>query len=373
MKQKLFKYAACFTVFVFSVLNMPVNINAKPVEKAAAEPYVNARCAVAIDSKTKIVLYEKDAHLLVPMASTTKIMTALVAIKYGNLDKKFEISPKAASIHGSTVGYKKGEKIELKELIYGLMLRSGNDAAIAISEGIAGSVDEFVKLMNEYAVQIGLCSTHFESPHGLDSENHYSTAYDLAVITAKARENKIFNDIVQTKDIDSKELGFSRGFHNINKILWQLPNANGVKTGYTGNAGKCLVTSVDIKNEDVIIVVLNSPTRWKETQKINDYVAKKYSFNKMFVQGDLVNEVTVENMKDKVKLVAPEDIIIPVKDGSSYDVKVVYPISQVNDSIKKGTKFGSINIYKDGKIIYTTHLEAGNNVEKKGILKRKFF
>lgn len=348
-------------------------INTYKLDIKAAEPYVDARASIALDSKTKVVLHEKNAHMLIPMASTTKIMTALVALSYGNLDRKIEISSKAASIRGSTVGYKKGELVPLRELIYGLMLRSGNDAAIAIAEGMAGSVEEFVKLMNEYANQIGVYNTHFESPHGLDSEYHYSTAYDLAVITAKARENKDFNEIVGSKDVDGKDMGFTRSFHNINKILWQLPNATGVKTGYTGLAGKCLVTSVDIKGNDVIIVVLNSPERWKETKKINDYVAKSYEYKKFFSKGDIITEVPIENDSEKIKLAADEDIIIPVKQGIEYEVKTTIPNYKISTPVKKGTKLGSISIFSQEQKIYIRHLVVEKDIEKKNIIKRWLF
>ena len=142
----------------------------------ANDMYINAISAIALDCETKIVLYEKNAYNPIEIASTTKIMTTLVAIKCGDLNKKVSISQKAASIRGSEIGLREGEEITLKELMYGLMLRSGNDAAIAIAEGVSGSVDEFLKLMNEYALEIGLLNSNFESPHGLDSLNHYSTA-----------------------------------------------------------------------------------------------------------------------------------------------------------------------------------------------------
>jgi D-alanyl-D-alanine carboxypeptidase len=147
-------------------INNPQSKNGTNKNSASKNINVSARCAVALDSKSKIVLYEKNAYELVPMASTTKIMTSLIALKYGDLDRKIEISSKAASMRGSVVGFKKGEQISLKELIYGLMLRSGNDAAIAIAEGISGSVEEFAKLMNEYAGEVGVINTHFETPHG---------------------------------------------------------------------------------------------------------------------------------------------------------------------------------------------------------------
>jgi serine-type D-Ala-D-Ala carboxypeptidase (penicillin-binding protein 5/6) len=364
MEHRLYK---CISHIIITVL---IFSNIFNIDVKAADIYVNARTAVAIDAKTKVVLYEKDAHMIVPMASTTKIMTALVALNYGDLDRKIEISSKAAGIRGSTVGYKEGELVPLRELIYGLMLRSGNDAAIAIAEGIAGSVEEFLKLMNEYANAIGVCSTHFESPHGLDSENHYTTAYDLALITAKARENKVFNDIVQSKDIDGGGLGFTRSFHNINKILWQLPNATGVKTGYTGLAGKCLVTSVDIKGNDVIIVVLNSPGRWKETTKINDYVSKNYEYKKFFAKGDVVGEIPIYNEIEKLKLITDEDIIIPVKQNLNYEVKIAEPSFEIQLPIKKDSKLGSINIYSEDKRIYTNHLVAEKDIKKKSLIKR---
>lgn len=363
MKLKKITYILIFIILIMNTVNIPVK---------AQDIYINARCAVALDSKTKMVLFEKDAHMLVPMASTTKIMTALVAMKYGDLDKKIEISGKAASIRGSTVGYKKGDMVTLKELLYGLMLRSGNDAAIAISEGIAGSVEGFVKLMNEYASQIGVYNTHFESPHGLDSDMHYSTAYDLAMITAKARENKLFNDIVQTRDIDANQLGFSRGFHNINKILWQLPNATGVKTGYTGDAGKCLVSSVSIQGNDVIIVVLNSNDRWNQTKKINDYVDKNYKYEKYFSKGDIVAEAPTTNNKQNVKLAVEDDMVIPVKNGKSYETKINKP-TNIAAPVSKGAKLGSIDIYDEGNKIYSSCLQADNAVEKSNIIKRWFF
>ena len=342
----------------------------------AAEPknnsiYVDSRCAIAMDSKSKCVLYEKNAEMLVPIASTTKIMTTLVALKYGNLDTKYEVSPKAASIRGSKVGYKKGEQISLKELLYGLMLRSGNDAAITIAEGISGSVEKFCELMNEYAIEIGAFNSHFESPHGLDSQNHYSTAYDLARITAKAKENKLFNEIVGVKDVDEKEHGFTRSYHNINKILYQIPNANGVKTGYTGGAGKCLVTSVKENDDDVIIVVLNCTPRWKETKKIYDFVKENYNFKKLASKDQVLDNIE-DNRGNKVKLVCNNDLVIPVGKQEKCEYKIIKP-TKLPSKVYKGMNLGKINIYKDGKLVSSNVLKSGDNlnsIEIKGFFKR---
>ena len=327
------------------------------VENVFAEDlYINAISAIAIDADSKIVLYEKNAYTPIEIASTTKIITALVAIKCGDLNKKIVVSEKAASIRGSEIGLKKGEEVTLKELLYGLLLRSGNDAAIAIAEGISGSVDEFLKLMNEYALEIGLLNSNFESPHGLDSANHYSTAYDLALVTAKAKEIKFFNDIVGCKDIDGKQNNFTRSYHNINKILYLLPNATGVKTGSTGKAGKCLVTSVKIQNRDVIIVTLNCTPRWKETEKISKYVEKNYEYKKIISKNDSLEHLRIKNGMGNVEIVSKRDVIIPVRKDQKVEVKIRKPLYEIYAPIHEGEEVGRIDVYANNKLLFTEAL-----------------
>ena len=248
---------------------------------------VSARNAIALDSKTKQVLFEQNADEIVPMASTTKILTALVAITHGDLDREVTISKNAASIRGSKVGYVPGEKIKLRELLYGLMYKSGNDAAIAIAEDIGGSIEGFSKIMNDYAISLGLINSHFESPHGLDSPKHYTCAYDLALLTTKAMESDLFCQICGTKSITRDTSNFTRDYNNINKILYKIPEANGVKTGYTGQAGKCLVSSVKHEGRNIIIVVLNCSDRWNVTEKIYKYVTDNYCF-----KNDNIKDIT---------------------------------------------------------------------------------
>ena len=248
---------------------------------------VSARNAIALDSKTKQVLFEQNADEIVPMASTTKILTALVAITHGDLDREVTISKNAASIRGSKVGYVAGEKRRLRDLLYGLMYKSGNDAAIAIAEDIGGSIEGFSKIMNDYAISLGLINSHFESPHGLDSPKHYTCAYDLALLTTKAMESDLFCQICGTKSITRDTSNFTRDYNNINKILYKIPEANGVKTGYTGQAGKCLVSSVKHEGRNIIIVVLNCSDRWNVTEKIYKYVADNYCF-----KNDNIKDIT---------------------------------------------------------------------------------
>lgn len=320
---------------------------------------VNAVTAIAMDSDSKTILFEKNSRMIVPMASTTKIMTALVALKYGKLDKKITISKNAASIRGSKVGYKAGEVIAMKELLYGLMFRSGNDAAIAIAEDLGKDIKGFSKLMNEYALEIGAVNSHFETPHGLDSENHYSTAYDLALITSKAKENKLFNEIVSSKDIKAETLGFTRDYHNINKILYQIPGANGVKTGSTGKAGKCLVTSVNMNGHDVIFVVLNCTPRWKETTKMYKYVSDKFSYKKLYSKNQVINEVKLP--MGKLQLTVSKDIVLPLENNKNYEVKMRIP-KNVEVNIKKGDIMGEIQVFNENKEVYVAPLEAKNSI-----------
>ena len=253
-------------------------ISVSALENVQDKFRVNARCAIALDKETKNVLFEQNAYEIVPMASTTKILTALIAIEQGDLDKEVTISKNATSIRGSKVGYKTGENITLRELVFGLMFKSGNDAAIAIAEELGGSMEGFSEIMNHYARSIGILDSHFESPHGLDSNKHYSSAYDLAILAAKGMDYDLFREVVGSKSIDKVKYNFTRDYSNINKILWMLPGANGIKTGYTGGAGKCLVSSVESNGKDIIIVVLNCPDRWNATKQIYEHLVETIAF-----------------------------------------------------------------------------------------------
>lgn len=347
--KKIKKIISFFMSIVISISLFSINAKAAPL-------YVNAKCAIAMDSKSGVVLFEQNANVITPMASTTKIMTSLVAIKYGNLNKRIEISKKAASVSGNKVGYRAGDVITLRELLYGLMLRSGNDAAVAVAEGVSGSVEEFLELMNEYAEAMGAINTHFETPHGLDSQNHYTTAYDLALITSKAKEEKLFSQIVGTKDIGAEQGGFTRSYHNINKILYQMPNANGVKTGYTGGAGKCLVSSINAGESDIVIVLINCTGRWKETKNIYDYCKENYQYKTIAKKGDKVGTIQLDE-NTKMDLLVREDIIIPVKKEVEVDYRVKKP-SEALKEIYKGQDLGKIEIFVEDEILLSIPLEA---------------
>jgi D-alanyl-D-alanine carboxypeptidase (penicillin-binding protein 5/6) len=222
----------------------------------ADAPKVTARSAVAIEQGSRRVLFEKNARERLPMASTTKIMTALVALEKGNLNDVVQVSPEAAKVPGSSIYLKAGEELTLEQLLYGLMLQSGNDAATAIAQHIGGSAEGFLAMMNERAARLGLSDTHFASVCGLDAPGHYTSAYDLAVITAAAFDNADFRRIVATKSIYVPYDGLpnSRFLRNKNRILWSFEGANGVKTGYTGEEASALMDDAFAQYDMVPVV-----------------------------------------------------------------------------------------------------------------------
>lgn len=280
-------------------------------------PKISAKAAVVMDAKTGRVLYAKNEDLRLPMASTTKIMTTILAIEKGRLDDVVRISQKAACVEGSKIYLKPNEKIRLEDLLYGVMLESGNDAAIAVAEHIGGNLSEFVRMMNAKALSIGAYDTHFDNPHGLDSgiDNHYTTARDLAIITAYGLKNPIFSKIVSTKN---KSVSYGnneyRYFTNHNKMLWKYPDADGVKTGYTRKAGRCLVTSATREGMQLIVVTLNDPDDWKDTENLLNYSFDNYSYRKIISKGQILKTIRVYNGKQQhISLYASSDVYLPVK------------------------------------------------------------
>jgi len=216
----------------------------------------SAVSAIVIETSGNSVIYQKNAYKKMPMASTTKIMTALCAIEAGNIDRTVTVNPNAVGIEGSSIYLQKGEKLTLRDLLYGLMLNSGNDAAVAIAYEVSGGIDEFALLMNKTAQKIGCKNTHFENPSGLDGKEHYTTAYDLAIITSYAMKIPAFADIVSTyrKSIPNGDKTYERQLKNHNKLLNMYDGCTGVKTGYTKKCGRCLVSSAKRDGVELVAV-----------------------------------------------------------------------------------------------------------------------
>lgn len=291
MKRQSFKYIFYLNLIFIAVCTVltffPKTTTAPTVKASITTPLMNgsyeekkfcknAGAAVVIDGKSGAVLYEKNSHVRLPMASTTKIMTCLTVLNYSDTDDIITVDEKSAGTEGSSIYLKSGEKISVNDLLYGLMLESGNDAAAALAAGCFGSEKECVDKMNELCHSLGLVDTHFDNAHGLDSEGHYTTAYELAKITAFALKNPSFRTIVSTKKYASTS-EISRYFSNHNKLLRIYDGAIGVKTGYTSLSGRCLVSAAERDGELYIAVTLNDRNDWEDHIAMLDYAFDNHS------------------------------------------------------------------------------------------------
>lgn len=269
---------------------------------------LSAEHAILMDAGSGRVLYEKNADSRSLIASTTKIMTALVICEQCNVLDRVQIMPEAVGIEGSSMYLQAGEVLTVQELLYGLMLQSGNDAAVALAIYCGGTVEGFAQLMNDEARRIGLTGTHFENPNGLDHENHYSTARDLAKLTAYAMENEIFAKTVSTKSI---QVG-GRSLTNHNKLLWRYEGADGVKTGYTKAAGRILVSSATRDGRQLIAVTINAPDDWNDHARLLDYGFGQFETKRLVQAGQCLGTVEVLSGEGgSVDLVAGEDFYYP--------------------------------------------------------------
>lgn len=332
----------------------------------AEPPEISAGAAVVLDTVSGRILYEKNAHTRKAMASTTKIMTAIVAIENGNLDDRVKVSRRAASIGGSVINLKAGEELTLKELLYGMLIKSGNDAAIAVAEHVGGSVEDFVEMMNKKAKELGLKDTAFKNPHGLDATGHYSTAYELAKITRYALKNPVFSEMAATQSIHIT----NRDLYTTNEMLSLYPGADGVKTGYTGKAGRCLVTSATKEGWRIISVVLNCPSRSARAQSskdILDFAFSNYKIYSLAKAGETGGSVNVyRGKKDKVPAIIMNDIKIPLTLAEKEKLKkTVYLKKTVNAPVFEDVEVGEIQFSIDGKLIAKTGLKTGDEVPSK--------
>ena len=319
-----------------------------------------------MDACTHKVLYAKNAHEKLPMASTTKIMTAILAIETGKLDALVTVPKEAYGVEGSSMYLRLGEKISLRDLVYGLMLVSGNDAAVAIAINVGGSIAGFAALMNEKAKELGAHNTHFVTPNGLHDAEHYTTAYDLALIASYAMQNETFREIVGTTYYRTVTGEVTRTVKNKNKILWEYEGGNGVKTGYTMAAGKCLVFSAERNGVELVGVVLNCPDMFPAAKRLLDYGFETYKPEKLVAAGDVIARIRVNGgRKNALAVAVKQDIIILVKDGDSTTVRTVVKLAQqqVQAPVNKGDSLGSLEIWEDGRILAETELVAAEMIE----------
>lgn len=313
-------------------------------------PAVTADAAVVMDADTGMILYAKNLHQPRPIASTTKIMTALLAIECGDLQGMVTVSPRAAGVEGSSIYLRAGEKLTLEELLYGALMNSGNDACVAIAEHVAGREEIFVHWMNRKASLLGLKNTHFSNTNGLPHKEHLSSAYDLAVLTRHALNNPVFSRIVASRQHVISGPRGQRHLSNTNQMLWSYKGANGVKTGTTSAAGHCLVSSACRDGRRLIAVVLHSDNRYADSIKLLDYGFNNYKNVAAVRSWEAVAEITVW---DGVKPVAPvgcaRDVVVTVPAKGPDVVEKIIVLNQgVKAPVKPGLVAGSLLIMVDG-------------------------
>ena len=341
-----------------AVLLLPVPVNA-----------VSARSAVLMDARTGRILYEKNMDKRSLIASTTKIMTALVVSEQCNVLDRMRIPKEAVGIEGSSMYLKEGEVLTIQELLYGLMLHSGNDAAVALAIYCGGTVEGFVELMNDKARLLGLTGTHFANPNGLDHPDHYSTARDLAKLAAYAMENPVFSRTVSTKTLT---LG-QRSMKNHNKLLWMLEGADGVKTGFTKAAGRVLVSSATRDGRRLIAVTIHDPNDWQDHTKLLEEGFRNYRQRQIIAAGQQLGVRYVLNgREDSVALLATEDFHYPLMDGETVTV-VLPPPDFAYAPVAAGGEAGFGYICVDGHSVGKVPVIYGQTVEVKPVQKRSFW
>lgn len=308
---------------------------------------VSAKNAVLIEESTGRILFEKQAHEKKPVASITKLMTAIVAIEQGQLDDVVPASDRALQVEGSSIYLQKNEKMVLEDLLYGLMLRSGNDAAVAIAEHVGGSVEGFVLLMNEKARYLGMTNTHFANPHGLDEDGHYSSAYDIAILMKYAMENETFQKISGTKDYQSENRTYK--WKNKNKLLTSLyPFSTAGKTGFTSKAGRTLVTTAEKDTLSLITVTLDAPDDWNDHTALFEWGFDEYELVKLESGGKrtFVSEETF------ITGLIKEDIVFPLRKEEQLDIKKQAILKYVSpEAATKESKIGTIIYFLDEQAI----------------------
>ena len=317
-------------------------------------PDVSAQSAIVIEQVTGKILYEKNGRQKVYPASTTKIVTALLAIESGSLDRVFPVPGSAVGVEGSSIYLAAGEKISLRDLVYGLMLRSGNDAAKAISCLIDRSTEAFVQKMNERVRSMGAMDTHFVNPSGLFDENHYTTAYDMAIIAREAMKNHEFKAIAGAKSwVADREEGKYRHFYNKNKVVFEYSGGTGIKIGYTKRSGRTLVASSERNGMELICVVMNAPNWFNDSYKLMDYAFECFEMSKIIEGQRALKAIPVNSGNKGHVFVGPKDpIVLPVRKGETEKLEVVYRLpTNVRASVRRWQEAGTLELYVSGEYL----------------------
>lgn len=346
---------------------------------SVSEPEIYSRRALVFERNSKTVLFEKNSKEQCKMASTTKIMTSILILENCNLSDMVTVSSKAGGTTGSRLGIHADDSISVNDLLYGLMLCSGNDTAVALAEYCSGSVEEFANLMNHKAQELQLSSTHFVTPHGLDNDEHYTTAYDFAILTDYAMNNPLFLQIVGTKYYTVSINGISKSIHNTNELLGVIPSVYGIKTGYTSGAGRCLITAAKENNLDIIVIVFGADTkkiRTDDSSKLINYIFSNYeAIDLSKLVSDKYNEYTsfllplIDIPKSSGSLTTKLDNInysyYPVKKDLINSVSVSLETVDLSAPVNENQIVGNINVYLNDSKIFGTNILSSSYISKK--------
>lgn len=362
---------------ILSVLLLTLAFNCLSINSNgfyAEEISSNAKSMVVIEQDSGRILYQKDCEKKLPMASTTKIVTALTVLNNcKNINEEVVINDKAVGIEGTSIYLRKGEKLSVKELLYGLILASGNDAATALAYHIGKDIPTFCKLMQETALKCGAKNTNFVNPHGLDEDGHYTTAIDLAKITSIALKNDDFREIIETKNIRIRGSGGEdtyRYLKNKNKLLWTNPYCTGVKTGFTDNAGRCFVASATKNNLSIVTVVFNCGPMFEETNKLFDLAFDNYENVELLKPYKYLKLLGVENGKqDNVKVYTKRGFIYPLtkEEKSKVVVKINTP-NFLKAPLEKEQIIGNFEIYLENNLLFTEKIYTMESVKSNRLI-----
>lgn len=359
--------------FIYNVILLFCLLFCLPISRVhSAPPKIEAQAAILMDAKTGQILFEKNSHARNAPASTTKVLTAIIAIESGHLDDEVKVSSRAANTAGSSMHLSTGQIISMRELITGLLLRSGNDAAVAIAEHLAGTVEDFVTLMNQKAQLLDATASHFVNPHGLSAPGHYSTAFDLAWISRYALTNPIFATIVNTKEtniewLDRRGKEHDQSLRNTNKLLWLLEEADGVKTGTTNQAGPCLIASATRGNQKLIAVVLHDHSRWVDSMKLLKYGFDSFDLFEFANKNDILGSLPVEGgLRPTIDAVVSNtaSLVVPSADYEHITVSVDIP-GKINAPVYQGQKIGEIVFFVRQQAVKTVDIVSAQTVDER--------
>lgn len=358
---RLFLLALVLTLALFVV---------PPGVAGASPPEIIGKAAILADSATGQVLYEKNSHLRAYPASVTKTLTAIIALEQGRLTDSVVVPPEASIIEGSAIGLKAGETLSLEDLLYALLLNSGNDSAVAIACHIGGSVDGFVGLMNKKARELGAVDSHFNNSNGLPDDNHYTTAYDLSLITRYAMQNPEFRKIVstETKNISRSDPEAQTFLLNHNKLLWRYEGATGVKTGYTTQAGQCLAAAARRQDRELIAIVLDSEgdNIWSDTTSLLDYGFKQFDRVGIVEAGKQVAELPVRYGKEAAVIGTASALSYNFPAGKNHNLRQEMILAENSIApVRAGDKLGELVFFTADKEIGRVDLIAQKAVGRK--------